>query len=106
MNRVQKTFVAGMLVIGNAWGMGGTPAKAQQLTLPSYARPGFYNAYGYYPYSVAPRPAPASSSYIVYPGARYHAARSHDNVGEHYRDWTTGRTNVTLLSKPWLLPLK
>jgi hypothetical protein len=105
MNRMRSTVLAGVLAIGGIWGMVATPARAQQPAPPSTTRPGYSYAYGNDSYSAMPRRGPASLSTVVRPGTGYYAARSHGNSTERYRDWTTGRSNSSLLSKPWLRPL-
>jgi hypothetical protein len=105
MNRLQHTVLAGVLTIGGFWGMEAAPARAQQPALPSFARPSDHNADGTYPDAAIPRRSPVGLSGVVRPGTGHYAARSHANFVERYRDWTTGRSNSSLLSKPWLRPL-
>jgi hypothetical protein len=102
---MRHTVVAGVLTIGSFWGMGAAPARAQEPALPSVTRPGHSNAYGNGFHTAMPRRGPAGLSKVVRAGTGYYAVQSYRNSAERYRDWTTGRSNSSLLSKPWLRPL-
>ena len=105
MNRTRSTVLAGVLTIGGIWGMVASPARAQQPAPSSATRPGYSYAYGNGSYTAMPRRGPAGLSTVVRPGPGYYAVQSYRNSAERYRDWTTGRSNSSLLSKPWLRPL-
>ncbi len=111
MLRMKTMFALALMMLVSQYVVGESTARAQSPVLPGRVSPILPPRFAPTGQHVAGYGLVPSFSYppLIYP--EHARPRTHvghhqvSNIGERYRDWSTGRTNLPL-ARPWLPPMR